>query len=393
MENEEIIKRTAVYTIQLVASLFNEKKPPEKGPETTWEEIRDFAQKHSILNLVSYACENLDSPPPPAELAYLREFRKEKMVVEAQQQIETEDAMNLLEKNGIPHMALKGFIVKNMYPSPDMRVMSDVDILVSKEKIDDAEQLLMNDGFNKIGEGELHKNLVRGNVQLELHENLVNARYKKLYAYFKDGFSRAVLSDGCRFRYELSDEDTYLFLLTHLAKHYIYKGTGIRSVLDVFVYRRFCKDMDDDYIKAETEKLGIGTFAEKIEKLAFNWFSGSFDGEFDSIASYVIMSGTFGKKESIAVNSLVSRNYNEIGRGKSRRIREIVFPKPEIMAIRYPVLKKFPVLLPVFYIVRFFDTLFADRKIINQRVKEANDVLTVDEELITAFSDAGLDVF
>lgn len=393
MKDTEQLKKIATYTIRLIASLINGKKPPEKSEDISWEEVKEFSEKHSVLGLVSYACEMLENPPSAEMTAFLREYRKEKMVIEAQQQIVTEDAMDIFEENGIPHMALKGFIIKNMYPSPDMRQMSDIDFLIAGDKLDKAAGLLIDEGFSQIGEGEIHKNLKRGNVHFELHDTLVNACYTKMYAYFKDGFARAELQDGCGFRYVLSDEDMYVFILAHLAKHYIYEGTGIRSVLDIYIYRRFCSNMDSEYVRAETEKLGIAAFSEKIEQIASDWFGGDFSGDFDSISSYIVTSGTYGKGNDVLINEIVSRGSGDIEKAKSSNVREILFPSYDMMSIRYPVLKKLPFLLPLFYLVRVVETLLFDSKRISLKIKETNEILNIDDELVAAFRDSGLDVF
>ena len=49
------------------------------------------------------------------------------------QQLELENVMAHFEKEGIDYVPLKGWIIKNLYPKPDMRSMCDVDILIRDE--------------------------------------------------------------------------------------------------------------------------------------------------------------------------------------------------------------------------------------------------------------------
>ena len=83
------------------------------------------------------------------------------------------------------------------------------------------------------------------------------------------------------YEYRLSDEDFYVFLIAHIAKHYRFGGTGIRSLLDLYVYEKSLTDLDFKYIEGELEKIGLLVFYKKINAITFNWYSGSFDGKFN----------------------------------------------------------------------------------------------------------------
>ncbi len=52
----------------------------------------------------------------------------------------------LLEENKIRHQFLKGAILKTIYPSPEMREMSDVDIIIFQQSLDRTAELLEKNG-------------------------------------------------------------------------------------------------------------------------------------------------------------------------------------------------------------------------------------------------------
>lgn len=379
------IKDIAAYVIKLVAAAVNSSSAPEKPEELSWADIFAFAEKQNVLNLVSYACETLDSKPPKKEMQYLREFRKQKMVVEAEQQVETEYVMDRLEKAGIRHMPLKGFVVKNLYPSPDMRTMSDVDMLLEADRIDDAVEMFANRGFSFHNDGDLHANLCHGNTNFEFHRMLVNDSYKNLTAYYGDGFSRAVKCEGYNCRYEMSREDMYIFLLAHLAKHYRYGGTGIRTVLDLYVYRKAYADLDMDYIYAETEKIGLNKFQRHAEEIADEWFSGGFDGTFNDISAYIISGGVYGKRGMFLVNEVINESEGKsLAFGKFRKIFLMIFPGYKLMCELYPVLKKYKFLMPVFWIVRWVKSLTSKNSNLKNTIHASSDILNTSDEMIAA---------
>lgn len=382
-------KPVAAYVINLVATAVNCKSAPVKPEKLSWESIIAFAKKQNVLNIVSYACETLAKKPDAEMMKYLREYRKQKIVVEAEQEVETCDVTEKLESMGIRHMPLKGYIVKNLYPSPDMRTMSDIDILVEPSRIEEAVEALKEEGFTLSSDGDLHCNIDRGNAHFEFHRALVNESYKNLTAYFGDGFTRAVKSDGYNYKYELSREDMYIFLLAHLAKHYRYGGTGIRTVLDLYVYRKAYPDMDTDYIHSEAEKIGLEEFREKAEKIADDWFGGSFDGTFDSVSGYIISGGVYGKKGMNVVNQMINSDEN-VTVGKIKSIMYMLFPDYQLMSELFPILKKYKFLMPLFWIVRWFKSLTNKNSNLKNTINISSEILNVDDEAIAAQRDSGL---
>lgn len=391
MAAEKVQKNVAAYVIRLTAATVNSQKAPENADNIPWQDIIDFAESQSVLNIVAYACETLDNKPDARTMKYLREFRKQRMIIEAQQEIETCDAFDRLEQMGIRHMPLKGCVVKYLYPSPDMRTMGDTDILVDPEQMDEITQAFVADGFAFYGDGDLHTNLKRGKAHFEFHRALVNTSYKNLTAYFGSGFDRAVKCEGSQYRYKLSREDMYIFLLAHLAKHYRYGGTGIRTVLDLYVYRRAYPELDMNYIYAETAKIGLDRFQRKAEKIADDWFGGSFDGSFDSVSGYIISGGTYGMKDRNIVNEMINNSEGKsITAGKIKSIFSMIFPNYELMSELFPVLKKYKFLLPLMWIARWFKSVFGKNSGLKNTLNVSAEILSADDEAIAAQRDAEL---
>ncbi len=384
-------KRISTVVINLVASAINGTKPCVQIDSSDWQEIIDFAKKQSVLNIIAYACENLSEKPDAKTMKFLKEFRMQKIVVEAQQEIEFCDAMDKLEEMGAKHMPLKGYIVKNLYPSPDMRTMGDLDLLIEKEKCDEIVSAFVADGFTSCAEGDLHSNVERGNAYIEFHRSMVNEKHETLYGYFGNGFHRAKLADGYSCRYELTHEDLYIFLIAHVAKHYRYGGTGIRSLLDLYVYRKAYPDMDYDYISAELEKIGLRIFGEKVEKIADNWFSGNFNGEYDTVSSYIVSGGVYGDENAPLLIEFINESQGSIKTTKIKKWFETVLPGKELMTTRYPILKKFIFLLPLFWIVRFFDTLIRTPQNFRKSVKDTTNIMMINDDLVNAQRESGID--
>lgn len=391
VKNTDTDKKISTYVINLTASVINGTVPPENSENLNWQEIIAFAKKQSVLNIIAYACAKLQNKPDATTMKYLKEFRQQKMVVEAQQEIEACDAMDKLEEMGVRHMPLKGYIVKNLYPSPDMRTMGDLDLLIDADRCDEVVKAFENDGFTFCAEGDLHSNVERGNAYIEFHRSMVDEDLETLSKYYADSFSRARLHDGYSFRYELTKEDMYIFLVAHIAKHYRYSGTGIRSLLDLYVYRKSYRNLDLDYIRNEIKKIGLVAFQQKIEKIADEWYSGNFNGEYNSVSSYIVSGGVYGVVNSDIENAFISENSGNLKVNVIKNWFRTVFPGRELMTIRYPILKKFIWLLPIFWIVRFFDTLLRTPENFKRSVRNSTKILKIDEDLVNAHHDSGID--
>lgn len=384
-------KKISTVVINLVASAINGTTPRVNIDESDWPQIIDFAKRQSVLNIIAYACDSLPEKPDAKTMRFLKEFRMQKIVVEAQQEIEFCDAMDKLEAMGAKHMPLKGYIVKNLYPSPDMRTMGDLDLIIEKEKCGEIVKAFVDDGFTSCAEGDLHSNVERGNAYIEFHRSMVDEKHETLHGYFGNGFQRAKLTDGYSYRYELTHEDLYIFLIAHVAKHYRYGGTGIRSLLDLYVYRKAYPDMDYGYIRGELEKIGLSIFGEKVERIADDWYSGEFNGEYDTVSSYIVSGGVYGDENAPLLNEFINESPGSIKTTKIKKWFETVLPGKELMTTRYPILKKFIFLLPLFWIVRFFDTLIRTPQNFRKSVKDTTNIMMINDDLVNAQRESGIE--
>ena len=126
-------------------------------------------------------------------------------------------------------------------------------------------------------------------------------------------------------------------------------------------------------------------YEEKIRKMAYDWFSGSFNGEFDSVGEYIVSCGVYGKIDNHELNAfLLNKEENQ---SRFRYIMRTAFPKPDYMQTRYPNLQKHPYLLPFYWLKRIFSTVFKSRESIRYRLK---GVVQSDKSDFDRFDETGL---
>ena len=198
-------------------------------------------------------------------------------------------------------------------------------------------------------------------MNIELHRALISEKYEKFYDYSGSGWQLARLKESCQYIYEMSKEDFYIYHMAHLVKHYQNGGTGIRSVMDVWVYlNRYRTEMDWNYINSELNKMELLAFTKNIEKLSACWFDGVESCElFDKMTAFILSNGVHGLSKNSFMIAMMKNNA-----AKSFKIVKVLytlnlfFPDRKTMVILFPVLNKLPFLLPVTWVLRGLRCVF-----------------------------------
>lgn len=390
LQEKEKELEAGAYAIRLVASVLNGESAPAAPQNFDWNALKSVTEKHCISNIVSYAVDKIALSVPDDIKNYYSEIVLQSLAKEAQTDVEITLLASAFESAEIPYMILKGYVIKHLYPQTNMRSMGDVDILVG-ENIENAQKIMTGCGFRLKGRENLHDHYVKKpNLNVELHRSLVDKELKEMYSYFGVGFERAKLCNGSKFGYELSKEDFYIFLIAHMAKHFKRCGTGIRSVADVWVYNKaYGESLDRAYLDVEFKKLGLLKFCRTIEKLSLEWFSDKAELSLDSIGEYIVFSGVYGNIHNLELNKFLQgeTSSSSYSANKLKYIIKNIFPGLEYMSARYKILKKHKFILPVFWVVRIFSTLFKSRKNISYRLK---GVAESDINDMKKFKDSGL---
>lgn len=338
-------------------ALFGEDVLPEKMPDLL--KVYGEAQKRGIENIVAYGIADRRESLPANVWSLFEKSIYRAMAQEVEQEKALSVFLAALERRNIPHMILKGYVLKKLYPSSDMRYMGDIDILVSPEKKEEARSILLEMGFRINFENMRELNAVNdGGVDLEIHFDMVSPDYPLWHAYYENIWERAKEGEnGARF---LSDEDYFIYHIVHLTKHY--KGTGIgpRVFLDVFLYlSKKRENLDFSYLETELSKLGLWEFTKNVIALSEMWFGeGGRTPLLSEMEKYVLASGLYGSDAHAAVHLEVQKKR----RGKVKTVLRMFFPSMHTMSILYPALRTKKYLLWYFYIKRLMDRLFHGRR-------------------------------
>lgn len=326
------------------------------------------AKKHMLSSLVGQILENNGISTSEFSQAVARAQQKAVIL-----ENEYNCIINEFESSRIWYMPLKGAVLKNLYPGFAMREMSDIDILFDSTRADDVRSIMEKLEFHVKSFGMKNDDdYVKLPVSnFEMHRSLFNYKdVKILYEYYKNAKSTLLIKDpNNAFGYHFRPEDFYVYMIAHEYKHFNLAGTGLRSLLDTYVFIH-SHQLDMNYIETETCRIGIAAFEKKNRNLALNLFSGNDLSNSDlQLLDNILASGTYG-----TYDQRIEKSINKSGR-KFNYITRRIFgpiskddPYSEQFRNRYSTFFKYPILLPFLPIYRLFNALRNDPKRIKREV-------------------------
>ncbi len=311
-EDTDWKKLVYVARTQKLAAMVFPKLPRERMPEelyAKWKRQRDFSVRKTLL------------------------FDAERQAILAE-----------LEKRGIAYMPLKGVWTNKLYPL-GAREFSDNDILIHPECSDEVRSFLEQRGYT-LKQSDLHDEYHKDPFfNFEIHKGLFYENQVG-YAEFRDIWNRVIRIEGTGYGWKMTNEDMLVYEVAHFCKHYRNGGTGLRGLADLYQMQTHFENLDNAYVDALLKRAGLTDFYAFLCRLCDDVF-GSGNGEISDrkVAHYMYSSGLYGIEEHTIANEVASE-------GKLRyALRRIFLPYAK-MKERFPVLRKVPVLLPVFWVVR-----------------------------------------
>lgn len=330
--------------------------------EKTAKTLCVLAKRHSISNLLYLAVRGREDFPLPLQAALEKELFSTAHRALLQEHESARVTAALTEK-GIPFLLMKGAVIRPLYPSPEMRVSCDVDIFYDKKHRRAVDRLMADFGYTLHESDPNHDEYLHtSGIILEMHRNFLTD-FPTVDRYYEDVWERLIPVDGCAYR--MSDEDFYIYQTVHTMKHFATAGTGIRSVMDTFVYLSAKPALDRAYLERELSALRLWEFHLTLERLAAAWFDGEpMDEALTEISDYILGSGTYGIAMQRAVNDTAAVRGGKLGYLFFR-----AFPPYHWMAEKHPTLRRAPILLPFFWAWRLISVPFKNRGVVGNTVR------------------------
>ena len=348
------------YFLHLIKCALRDEQPEEKPDQVDWQVVFEIAEKQNVSNLCWFSIEKLNIQPE-GELFYIWQ---EAYAMSAsrclKQMMEADLLADAFTSAGYDIMFLKGSKIREYYPSPDMRYMTDIDILVNSENREPVRELMRNLGYDDdlLDDGQVDAFKKQPILYTEVHYDF---SFKK-HAYhdlFHIVWDKLVKTDNEHI-FEMTFEDLYFFNVGHYAKNMHNRGMGIRAVIDCYVLWNAATYEQKKNILKRFESTELDVFNKNLLKIADIWFGGAKDdGSLDNVQKYMIETETYGSyKNEIVLDTIRNTNSNS----KLKYIMSKIFPSSDYLYDRFNIKKKNPVLLPFLWIFRILLLIFSDKE-------------------------------
>ena len=321
--------------------------------ETVADAMR-IAKRQDIVALVVHALEENGLVPESGEIREIAERETMSSFVRYERSnYELHAVSRALEQAGIAHIPLKGSVLRDYYHEPWLRTSCDIDILVSVEELSSAVECIVSTLGYTVGERGSHDVSMRSRsgVHLELHFDLNERDYRRFDA-LDAVWDYATAREGKRYAMSMPDDLFYFYHISHMAKHFVNGGCGVRPFIDLWIMRH-----REGFDLPGAERLlrdeGLYEFAVAAAELSEVWFSGAdADERTSTMERYLLGGGVYGSVE----NRVHIQQAKRGGRFKYALSR--IFLPYEQMKGRYPVLEKHKWLLPFMHVRRWLGIIF-----------------------------------
>ncbi len=332
----------------------------KKPDEETLKKLYKTAKAHDVAHIV---CEALEKEGFLNDGETSGKFRKRKLVaVYRTEQIvfDLNNVCTCLEENGVDFIPLKGSVIRNLYPEKWMRTSCDIDILVKKDECDRATELLCEKLKFTVESGKtLHDIQLMSptGVLLELHYTLMEKDcLPKTAQCLENVWQDAVLCDGFRHKYKMSDEMFMLYNVAHMAKHVVRGGCGIKSFVDLYILENKLS-FDTEKLSELLDKAVMSSFYEGAKKLCRVWFDNEEHDETSiELERFVLDGGVYGTATNGAAISAGK------GQSKTKSFLENAILSYDALCVVYPNLKAHKWKYPFYQIKRWFRIFNKDKR-------------------------------
>lgn len=360
----------------------NSTSPKAGEQHIDYDKLYNIAKQNSVANTIASYIIKCDDVPEPIKA----KFKQHYFAIIAQQvkcEQVIEEISGVLNENNLKGIILKGSILKELYPDSSMRSMSDIDVYMEEDDIESIHDIMINHGFQEgtIGRGNHYEYMKYQVAKIEFHPELValDSAYGQMVYKRSAPISEAMdlwnhveQFRGSENLLQLTSEYHYVYVVMHMLNHFLTAGTGIRSVIDIWIMNRHYGDIwNRGRIDSLLEEFNVLKFERYARALACKWFgdiSNNIDREqcdrgvidnstLSAFEDYILSSGTYGTLDH-SIASKIDSSAPE--RSKLRILVKSFFQPYGVMKNMYPVLKKMPILLPFMWIYRTVD-IFKNR--------------------------------
>lgn len=359
--------------IELLSAAIHERKIEINSVEKIkWKSIIEEAEAHNVKGLL-YSAINKSECLKYVDKEILKQWKRDTLftgVYQLEHIRQISKVLKVFNKENIPVIVLKGLVVREIYPKPELRSMSDADILVKKEDLNSIKKLLIDLGYTQSGTTEAHIVFEhKDHYAIEVHWTLTDMRYFKGQPVFENQIweNTIKVNVGDSEALSLSFENLVIHLCIHMAVHSVSSGFGIRQLCDlVLLVEKKGSLIDWPSFLNKIKKCGIEKFTISLFLVCRQLFNMTIPQELNNIIlveegilklliNDIFSSGVYGTRSitrmfgnqlGYDLHNLNSLNSVSI----VKKFIMILFPPNKKLTDRYSYARKYNILIPIAWI-------------------------------------------
>ena len=334
------------FFIKILYDFINKEKTAEIPKNLSMEIIASYGKKHEVQAILYYQ----------TKLPILKEAYYSTLYINTNRA----DLIQQLKKQfDFPYFIIKGVEIAELYPVKALRTMGDIDIVVHAEDMEKANAIFLNQGYhNKSKKLESEWHYSKGKMEFELHNQLLyteNVNDSEQQLFFNDCWNYCNNN-------QLDWNFHFLFLISHLRKHFMNKGVGFRQFMDIAIVSKYC-ELNWTWIEDKAAEIKLLPFLRIVLTFCNRWFGTTTsmkliditDEFFETSTLKIFEDGVFGFCNEENASSEAVNLYRKNGRiGMLKATMHQIFPRYREMKVmkEYAFIDGKPFLLPVAWMYR-----------------------------------------
>lgn len=329
--------------------------------DINYDDLTKYAVSLGIGPVVAYT---ISKNKLTKDTSYLMSILYASSIKTETQKNNRNEIKDLLEKENIDFLFLKGKTIAKYYDEEYLRQSADIDIYVNKDNFEKVKDLLISKlNYKLLNKSSNELSLIKDKQIVDIH-NLFSNFNDKYEEMFKD-------ADIKNKEHELDNLHKYLFSIYHTSKHFLENYISLKFLIDIYYLRQL--EFDHNLLNEKLDKAGLLKFNQQVNKIINSIIND------EKLVSDLVIDFIFntGHKKGYENKVLVSSVINGDG---SKTLINRAFPSTKEMIRLYPNLENKKYLLGIYYLKRFIDRLKEGN--INKAFKEIDANVNINKEKI-----------
>ena len=369
---------TQKFFIHLLSAYLNN-SPPLPDAQADWMGVFKLGELHNVTAMLTLSIKKLPAESRPPEKIFSLFKQALGMTLQSYENKLSgiEILTEILNKNNVKHLFVKGAAIREYYPYGEVRTSGDTDVIVESQNLKKASDLLINSGFELVQSDDVQTVLDYKDEEYEVKTYLDGVN-KDCESFFDNPFNDKTKCVD-KSLYYLDNTYHLVYIISHFLRHLTVGGVGIRQLMDVDILLRNA-DIDLERFYKTVKELGIEKSSKVLISLCKEYFDTPVDIDYEideelkeSLENVMIKGGVFGFAISDHGTSRLVKTLNKSEKsGFSASLKaffSMLFPSKEYLYRTYKYCKKCHILLPVAYFQRLFEAVFKRGKSNSKAVK------------------------